>query len=264
MRRRNGFTLVELPAVSRAKCNAFTLVELLVVIAILLPVLQKAREQARCTVCASNMRQLGIAALAYANDNQGIMPITIGIGPPHPPIPYDFIIPTGRGTLDFQTGVLWPYIAKDIATRQRVFNCPSDDGDRGLVFDSYTGLLVPMPGPPRNFSYAYTSALATPLFDRGDSPHGVKLVKVRHPVHKLLVLETEAPVGPSSGVSSASGLTGVIVFLTRRHSGMCNECFFDGHVERLDPSVFNNPATAHGEYVETPNYEHYFDIFSDQ
>ena len=255
MRRRNGFTLVELLVVIGV---------IAALIAILLPVLQKAREHARQVVCASNMRQLGIAALAYANDNQGIMPITIGIGPPHPPIPYDFIIPTGRGTLDFQTGTLWPYIAKDIGTRQRVFNCPSDDGDRGLVFDDYTALLVPMPGPPRNFSYAYTAQLSVPLFDRGDSPYGVKLVRVRHPAQKLLVLETEAPRGPSSTVSTATGLTGVIVYLTRRHSGMCNECFFDGHVERLDPSLFANPATPNGEYVATANYEHYYDIFSDQ
>lgn len=255
MRRRNAFTLVELLVVIGV---------IAVLIAILLPVLQKAREQARCTVCASNMRQLGIAALAYASDNQGIMPVTIGLGPPHAPIPFDFIIPTGRGTLDFQTGVFWPYIAKDIATRQRLFNCPSDDGDRGLVFDSSTGLLVAMAGLPRNFSYAYTTQLSVPLFDRGDSPYGVKLVKVRHPAQKLLVLETEAPVGPSSGVSSASGLTGVIVFLTRRHSGMCNECFFDGHVERLDPSLFANPATPNGEYVATPNEKHYYEIFSDE
>ena len=249
--------------------TAFTLVELLVVIgiiavliAILLPVLQKAREQARCTVCASNMRQLGIAALAYANDNQGIMPITLGIGPPHAPIPYDFIIPIYRGTVDFQSGVLWPYIAKDIATRQRLFNCPSDDLDRQVVLDGYTGQLLLLPGASRNISYAYTSELAMNLDAFGH--YGIKLVRIRHPVNKLLVLEPEAPGGASSSVSNATGMTGVVVYLTRRHSGMCNECFFDGHVERLDPSLFANPATPNGEYVATANEKHYYEIFSDE
>jgi len=59
----------------------FTLVELLVVIAIiallialLLPTLRKAREQANAVVCESNMRQLGMAFLLFAQDHQGHLP----------------------------------------------------------------------------------------------------------------------------------------------------------------------------------------------
>ena len=60
------------------KPRAFTLVELLIVIgiiaaliAILLPALNAAREHARRVVCLSNIRQLDMAWLMYANEHKG-------------------------------------------------------------------------------------------------------------------------------------------------------------------------------------------------
>jgi len=61
--------------------QAFTLIELLVVmviiallIGLLLPALSRAKEEARKTQCRSNMRQIGMATMMYANDNGGWSP----------------------------------------------------------------------------------------------------------------------------------------------------------------------------------------------
>jgi prepilin-type N-terminal cleavage/methylation domain-containing protein/prepilin-type processing-associated H-X9-DG protein len=76
-----GFTLVQLPVVSKRQRAAFTLVELLVVIAIigilvalLLPAIQAAREAARRTQCTNKMKQLGLAALNYESSKKALPP----------------------------------------------------------------------------------------------------------------------------------------------------------------------------------------------
>jgi prepilin-type N-terminal cleavage/methylation domain-containing protein/prepilin-type processing-associated H-X9-DG protein len=66
--------------------GAFTLVELLVVIgiisiliAMLLPALNRARQQAQTVSCLSNLRQVSMALMMYAQENKGSLPFAFGI-----------------------------------------------------------------------------------------------------------------------------------------------------------------------------------------
>ena len=88
-RKRRAFTLIELPAVSKRKRFAFTLIELLVVITIigiltgmLLPAVQSARESARRTQCSNNQKQIGLALHNFHATNKYFPPGASNNKPP--------------------------------------------------------------------------------------------------------------------------------------------------------------------------------------
>jgi len=81
------------------KARGFTLIELLVVIAIiailaaiLFPVFAKAREKARQTTCASNLKQIGVALLSYAQDYDECWPFHDQPVPPNTWQPWTLLI----------------------------------------------------------------------------------------------------------------------------------------------------------------------------
>ena len=102
--------------------KGFTLVELLVVIAIisilaamLLPVLSRAREQARRTACKSNLKQIGLALMMYASDYSGSFP-------------------TGSsGETDAHLADLTLLWSMGYAKDPRLFECPSASFDMSSV-----------------------------------------------------------------------------------------------------------------------------------
>jgi prepilin-type N-terminal cleavage/methylation domain-containing protein/prepilin-type processing-associated H-X9-DG protein len=121
------------PSAIRHRFCAFTLIELLVVVAIiavlaaiLLPALQQAKESSRRSVCMSNLRQLGIAMLSYADDNNGWLPTptlpgwwdaTFGATPQRWPLYADNSV--------FQETRLYYMLQSYIAGNGQLFYCPS-------------------------------------------------------------------------------------------------------------------------------------------
>ena len=117
------------------KQKGFTLIELLVVIsiiailmAILLPVLGRARDQAKLNACLANLKNLSTAWFLYTLDNDGLLVGSDTEGEPPLGTPYDWVYrPTSRGDLiknkkeGIKKGKLFPYV-KSID----VYHCPAD------------------------------------------------------------------------------------------------------------------------------------------
>ncbi|HEY3328567.1 MAG TPA: DUF1559 domain-containing protein [Capsulimonadaceae bacterium] len=154
--------------------RGFTLIELLVVIAIisilaaiLFPVFATARAKARQTGCASNLKQLGLAAIQYSQDYDEWLPVGATC------------ISTGCSGLGW-AGNLYPYVKT-----QEVFVCPED---ATVPKPSSFNPAWTFPGGLKTLSYAYNSAIPNLS---GYSRGGMSLVKYTSPARTVMVFEVE-------------------------------------------------------------------------
>jgi len=116
--------------------RAFTLIELLVVIAIiailaaiLFPVFAKAREKARQSSCQSNLKQIGLALLQYAQDyDESMLAVNFGAASP------------GNANTPWPGSVGWPgaltHGIQAYIKSTQCLQCPSDQGAGHRWYDA--------------------------------------------------------------------------------------------------------------------------------
>jgi len=169
---------------SRKQSHAFTLIELLVVIVViallaatLLPALAGVQNKGGRAQCAANFRQVGMASMIYANDNNTWLPAccldptspngphgfnVLGAihysryvwitSPTSPPPPYP--VPTNASPADYFQNLGYLYHA-GLAGNGSIFYCPAQWGSGYLGADYYLPFLTTDAAGTVRSSYDY-------------------------------------------------------------------------------------------------------------
>lgn len=236
---------------SARHCGGFTLIELLVVIAIisllaaiLFPVFGRARENARRTSCASNLKQIALGAMQYQQDNDELT-IPGRIGGPNTP------------------AFAWPVLVMPYLKSSQILVCPSatPTGAGALTltysYNFYAG-ISPDGTSPRRVSTVTLPAQSPMFADAGGTTDAVSANPATDQSLTFILPggsgNTQVARKLTSGSPRIYGVnTREAAVAADRHLEGANYTFMDGHVKWLH----SQPGNIDTAIIPAPNDVNY-------
>lgn len=219
----------------------FTLIELLVVIAIvailaaiLFPVFSRAREKARQASCLSNLKQIGLAGLQYAQDyDERLFPFA-----------YDDwqhywwgLVDYANRTVDFTRSLIYPYMRN-----VQIKACPSFRENPNFAYG--------------HLGYGYNYAYLSPMDWRPPwTPRAVSLAQISQPAETTWIADAAqwriwgagAPVFEATAFLEPPSYNNPTFHA--RHNDTGNVLWCDGHVKVFHP-VYRSGTFGWGQNAE--------------
>jgi len=221
--------LVRTKNTARDSVTGFTLVELLVVIAIigvltalLVPALARGKSAAKRTVCASNLRQLSLAAQMYWDDHDGkFFPYRFDNDSQGTRYWFGWIARGAEGerSFDAEQGALYPYLKGG-----GVEICPSLNYNSDFLKPKATGA---------SYGYGYNLHLSPPF-----AQSGLRITQVEHHAQVGLFADSAQVNTFQAPASAEHPMLEEFYYVNKteptvhfRHEQRANVVFLDGHVE---------------------------------
>jgi prepilin-type N-terminal cleavage/methylation domain-containing protein/prepilin-type processing-associated H-X9-DG protein len=223
---------------TRSGAFGFTLIELLVVIAIiailaaiLFPVFARARENARRASCQSNLKQIGLGVLQYAQD-------------------FDERYPMGKVIVG-GSDVSWRQTVQPYVKSTQLFRCPSNpnsDTTRDNAVGNYPEIKESYGANLRVFGVDWGGG--------GSNTITTSLAQIEESASKIMVgeaIDSQGIYGAGTAYPDWSNNNNFVTSAFAGHLGTGNYLFADGHVKALRPTRTMSPNNMWGGFMDNSN-----------